>query len=89
MRTVTAPRTGQWHIWDRDSGGPGYAFGGRDLMANEVVVKIEAAGKREPFRMYPDATAVEFADGAKTPDAITVTIATREEAWSLARGEKV
>ena len=89
-RTVIALPTGQWHIWGSDSGGPGYAFGAKDMLACEHIRSIEApSGSRLDCvrRLYPDALAIELADSATPPDEIVITVETRVEGIARLRAE--
>lgn len=89
-RSVLARKTGQWHLWDRDSGGPGYAFGGKDMFAGEHIrsVSLPGGGRLDcSRRLYPDALAIEMADGAEYPVMIEVTIETRAEGMARINAE--
>lgn len=75
-RTVTAALDGGYRMWGSDAGGPTYAFGGKDMLANERILSVTVEGSRgaPSYRLYDDGLAVEMHDGAKYPQTITVTL---------------
>jgi hypothetical protein len=81
MRTATATRTNTWHAWGRDSGGWGYTFGMKDMLATEHVHRVllpsgETVGSR---RIHNDCMAIDLGARAQYPDEITIEIMDRSE----------
>lgn len=89
-RAVIAARSGTYHLWGSDSGGPGYSFGRKDMLASEHIRSVTLPGGAKldaSRRLYNDALALEMADGAEYPAEIEVTIETRAEGLARLRAE--